>query len=222
MRFYQEITLIKTPEITPYFIWSKLYMQVHLALVEQQNPDKTVNFGVSFPAYHLQETGDKSFGCLGDKLRIFANTEQELEQLNLHKWLNRLADYVHLKSIKPVPENIDGYLQVKRYRANTNLERLTRRFMRREGKRLGRELSFAEAQAMQNQRFAENQSVSLQTAEKHYQQPQVKSFPFIKMQSLSGDKDFSLQIVQEQVSQPQQGRFSTYGLSSQTTVPNFA
>lgn len=214
MRFYQEITLIKTPEITPYFIWSKLYMQVHLAFVEQQNPDKTVNFGVSFPNYH--------FANLGDKLRIFANTENELQQLNLNKWLERLADYVLVEGIQSVPENVKGHLLVTRYRANTNLERLTRRFMRRESKRLGRELSFEEAQTMQNQRFAEKQDVSLQKAEKHYQQPQVKDYPFIKMQSLSGGRDFSLQIIQEPVSQPHQGRFNTYGLSGQSTVPNFA
>lgn len=221
MRFYQEITLIKTPEITPYFIWSKLYMQVHLAFVEQQNPDETVNFGVSFPDYHFQNESAKSFGYLGDKLRIFASTEQELEQLNLAGWLKRLADYVHIKSIKPVPENINGHLQVKRYRANTNLERLTRRFMQRESKRLGRQLSFEEAQALQNQRFAKEQKVSLQEAEKHYQQPQVKGFPFIKMRSESTNKEFSLQIDQQTVEQLQQGLFSTYGLSSKSTVPNF-
>jgi len=33
MKVYQEITIIKTPEISPYFIWSKLYTQLHLALV---------------------------------------------------------------------------------------------------------------------------------------------------------------------------------------------
>src|SRR5690625_5385178 len=85
MRFYQEITLIKTPDISPYFVWSKLYTQVHLALVEQQNPDKTVSIGVSFPAYHYVENEDGGYGTLGDKLRVFANSEQELERLNLQK-----------------------------------------------------------------------------------------------------------------------------------------
>lgn len=224
MRFYQELTLIKTPEITPYFIWSKLYTQLHLALVEQQNPDKKVNFGVSFPEYIYREKdkeGNKEFASLGTKLRVFAPSQQELEQLNLTKWLERLTDYVHIKSIQPVPENIDSHLVVKRYRAKTSLEGITRRFMRRESKRTGRELSFDEAKTLQNQRFAEQQGVSVQVAEKHYQQPQVKNLPFIKMQSLSGSQEFSLIVEQERVGQSQTGIFNTYGLSRTTTVPSW-
>ncbi len=229
LRFYQEITLIKTPEITPYFIWSKLYMQVHLAFVEQQNPDETVNFGVSFPEYRFQEKDGKSFGHLGDKLRIFANTEQGFEQLNLHKWLNRLIDYVEIEPIEPVPENVNGHLLVKRYRAVTNLERLTRRFMRRESTRLGREISFEEAKALQNERFvteqnkrlAEGCKITLSDAEKHFNQPKVKELPFIRLESKSTQKEFSLQIEQLTVNEPKEGTFSTYGLSSQTTVPHW-
>src|SRR5699024_6412398 len=105
-------------EITPYFIWSKLYTQLHLALVEQQNPDKKVNFGVSFPEYLYQEKnndkeGSKEFASLGTKLRVFGPSQQELEQLNLSKWLERLTDYVHIKSIQPVPDEVDSYLLVR-------------------------------------------------------------------------------------------------------------
>lgn len=220
MRFYQEITLIKTPDISPYFVWSKLYTQVHLALVEQQNPDKTVSIGVSFPAYHYVENEDGGYGTLGDKLRVFANSEQELERLNLQKWLNRLADYVHIKSIQPVPENATSYLVVKRYRAVTNMERITRRFMRRESKRTGREISFEEAKALQNQRFAKD-GVSSKEAERHYQNPKVKDFPFVKLKSESTQKEFSLQIEQVEAEQFCQGTFSTYGLSARSTVPHW-
>lgn len=221
MRFYQELTLIKTPEITPYFIWSKLYTQVHLALVEQQNPDETVNLGVSFPEYKSFQKNEISHGTLGNKLRVFASSEQELQQLNLLKWLERLTDYVHIKSIQPVPAEIAEHVYVKRYRANTNMARLTRRFMRRESQKQGRELSFEEAKALQNQRFAKENKVSLADAEKHYQQPSTQEFPFIKLKSLSGDKDFSLQIEQLAANERKEGVFSTYGLSSQATVPHW-
>lgn len=229
MRFYQEITLIKTPEITPYFIWSKVYMQVHLAFVEQQNPDETVNYGVSFPAYHYVDREGANYGTLGDKLRIFAKSERELEKLNLQKWLQRLADYVHIKSIQAVPDNITSHLLVKRYRAVTNLDRLTRRFMRRESKRLGREISFEEAKALQNERFVTEQNkrlsegckITLSDAEKHFKQPKVKELPFIRLESKSTQKEFSLQIEQLTVNEPKEGTFSTYGLSSQTTVPHW-
>ena len=49
MKFYQEITLIDQAEISPYFIWSKLYAQLHIALAEQKNIEDKVSIGVSFP-----------------------------------------------------------------------------------------------------------------------------------------------------------------------------
>lgn len=217
MRFYQEITLIKTPEISPYFIWSKLYTQLHLALVEQQNPDKTVDIGVSFPEYTYQEKEGKRLSSLGIKLRVFASSEQELQQLGLNKWLDRLIDYVHIKSTRPVPENITSFLLVKRYRAKTNLslERTTRRLARRNN------ISIEQAKTMQHERFAREHNVSLEEAEKHYLRPETQSFPFIKVKSYSGDREFSLQIEQVESNKPQQGAFSTYGLSSTTTVPHW-
>lgn len=221
MRFYQEITLMKTPEISPYFIWSKLYTQLHLALVEQQNPDKSVNFGVSFPNYKCFEKDEEVIGVLGEKLRVFANSQAVLEQLNLPHWFSRLADYLHTSSIKEVPSDVTEYLQVTRYRPNLNMEKLTRRFMQRESKRLNKEISFEEAQKIQNQRFVDKEKVTLGAAKSHYSSPRVKDLPYIKMKSLSGKREFSLLINQQPVEQQQQGSFSTYGLSSNATVPNW-
>lgn len=216
MRFYQEITLIKTPDVSPYFIWSKLYTQLHLALVEQQNPDKTVDIGVSFPEYHRFEKDNKTIAVLGNKLRVFANSQAALEQLDLPRWFNRLADYVHVMSIKEVPNHVKEYLQVTRYRPNMNMEKLTRRFAKRKG------ISFEEAKKIQNERFVEsNKASSLEEAERHYANPVVKDLPYIKMKSLSGSRGFSLLIDQQPVEQQQQGSFSTYGLSSKATVPNW-
>ena len=221
MRVYQEITIIKTPEISHYFIWSKLYTQLHLALVEQQSPDKTVDIGVSFPEYHRLDKDNKTITVLGGKLRVFANSQGALEQLNLAHWLSRLADYVHITSIKEVPTHASEYLQVARYRPNLNMERLTRRFMRRESKRAGREISFEEAQEMQNQRLVDEAKVSLEEAKSRYTNPVVKDLPYIKMKSLSGEREFSLLINQQRVKHHQKGSFSTYGLSSKATVPNW-
>ncbi len=60
---------------------------------------------------------------------------------NLAKWLERLTDYVHIKSIQPVPANVNRYSLVKRYRADTNLQRLTRRFMNEKAKERVRKLA---------------------------------------------------------------------------------
>lgn len=221
MKYYIEITLVDNNDSCFYQLWRDFYMQLHLALVEQQNPDKTVNFGVSFPEYKYTEKKGGAFAILGTKLRVFASSETELQQLNLAKWLERLTDYVHIKSIQLVPENVNRYLLVKRYRADTNLQRLTRRFMQRESKRTGKEISFKEASAMQNQRFAKTNNLTLQQAEKHYAQPTVKDLPFIKLKSLSTEEEYSLLIEQVSVEQPCGGTFSTYGLSRKSTVPHW-
>lgn len=215
MRFYQEITLIKTPDISPYFIWRKLYTQLHLAMVEQQNPDKTVDIGVSFPGYQCFEKNGKAFTVLGDKLRVFAKDEQQLEQLDLQKWLARLTDYVHIQSIHAVPSEASQSLVVSRYQPVANLARVTRRLAKRKG------ISFEEAQQLQNKRFAEEHNISLKQAQDHYENPILKDLPFIKMKSLSQGRDYSLHINQKTVDHEMAGSFSTYGLSITSTVPHW-
>ena len=91
MKFYQEITLIDQAEISPYFIWSKLYAQLHIALAEQKNIEDKVSIGVTFPQYIYEEKGDdeKSKVNLGKKLRLFSESESDLKKLDLRKWLER-------------------------------------------------------------------------------------------------------------------------------------
>ena len=55
MKFYQEITLIDQAEISPYFIWSKLYTQLHIALAEIKDDSDKVGIGASFPQYIFEE-----------------------------------------------------------------------------------------------------------------------------------------------------------------------
>ena len=120
MRFYQEITLIETLDASPYFIWSKLYTQLHLALVEQQNSDKTVNFGVSFPNYVAPRIEqDEKGAILGNKLRftpLLRSYKAEFTQM-----AGTSSDYLHVRSIQPVPATTPEYVLVKRYRVNINL-----------------------------------------------------------------------------------------------------
>lgn len=215
MKYYIEITLIDNSEFSLFKLWSKLYTQLHLALVEQQSSDKTLDIGVSFPEYHCHDKEGKTIAFLGGKLRVFANNQAALEQLNLARWFSWLADYVHTTSIKEVPSDVDEYLQVARYRPNMNMERLTRRLAKRKG------ISFDEAKKQQNQSYADEKGVSLEEAMTHYLNPTIKDLPYIKMKSLSGDREFSLLIKQQPVEQPQEGSFSTYGLSSKATVPNW-
>lgn len=197
MQHYIELTLIKDSEISSYFIWSKLYTQLHLAFVEQKDANEQVPYGVSFPEYKTVERKGKKLTLLGSKLRVFANTHKELQVLNLGQWLERLTDYVHIKSIQEVGTATE-YLTVSRYRPPASQEQLARRYASRHS------LSVADALS----RLA------------GYERS-TESYPYIQMKSLSGDSEFSLCICQQVVEQPVEGQFSTYGLSSSSTVPHW-
>lgn len=198
MKFYVEITLIDNLEITPYELWSKLYTQLHLAMVEIKDENNQAPIGVSFPEYRIVENKDKKFAMLGSKLRIFAKDEVSLTRANLSKWLERLTDYIHIKSISLVPEKATSHLIVSRYREPRNPEALARR-------------------------FAQRHKVSLDDAInrlKNYKK-EFEILPYIQLKSLSGGENFNLFISQKIVDKEKAGSFSTYGLSSTTTVPHW-
>lgn len=200
MKFYQEITLIDQAEISPYFIWSKLYTQLHIGLAESKDANEKVNIGLSFPKY-IYEQGDeakKSKVYLGDKLRIFAETQADLEKLNIQKWLDRLMDYLHITSIREVPEaKISGYAIYSRKQVKTNAERLARHRVKRG------DIGFDEALA----RYSNVVTIT--------------DLPYIQMKSLTSDKSFKLFIEKKPATKSETQVFSTYGLSSVSTVPEF-
>jgi CRISPR-associated endonuclease Csy4 len=204
MNHYQEITLIANPEIPLHFIWSKLYTQLHLALVAQKDAHDQVPIGVSFPQYKAdqrdnQSGGGKSVYCLGAKLRVFAPTEAALQQLDLNQWLNRLLDYVHISSIKAVPtERITGYACFSRYRPHFDLARVA-------------------------QRFATFKNISLEAALAHctaHKKP-TQYVPFIPLKSETNQQPFRLFIQQTVRDTAHDGTFGLYGLSARSTVPLF-
>ena len=199
MRYYQEITLIDQAEISPYFIWSKLYTQLHIAFAEVKDINDKVNIGVSFPQYIFEEkTEDKNVKVsLGKKLRLFAQNEADLAKLDIKKWLDRLTDYVHVTSIREVPENIKSYAIYKRKQVKTNAERLARHRVKRG------DIGFDEA-------LARYRHVVTTT-----------DLPFIQMKSLTSDKMFKLFIEKRSIEQSETQVFSTYGLSSESSVPEF-
>ncbi len=204
MKFYQEITLIDQAEISTYFIWSKLYTQLHLALAEQKDPNEKVNIGVSFPKYVFeQKTEDQKAQIhLGDKLRIFAQSDNDLEKLDIRKWLERLTDYLHITSIRDVPSEIKDYAIYKRKQVKTNAQRLARHRIKRG------DIGFDEA-------LARYSNVVTTT-----------NLPYIEMQSLSTSDEqrkrrFKLFIEKVPAEKSETQVFSTYGLSSVSSVPEF-
>ena len=195
MKNYLEVTLLPSGEIPLYFIWEKLYQQLHLALVESQNADKKVEIGVSFPEY---QCGNNKHH-LGSKLRVFATSAEALEKLNLSKWLSRLTDYIHITSIRDVPDKIESYAYFKRLQLKSNNARLARRKAKREG-------------------ISEEQALAYFEGRKE----QYSQAPFIRIKSLSSSRQYRLIIVRENAETNQTAKgYSSYGLSSESFVPIF-
>jgi CRISPR-associated endonuclease Csy4 len=196
MNYYQEITLLPQTEVSVYAIWPKLYLQLHLALVELQNVQPTKLVGVSFPQYKFDGGGKSSF--LGDKLRIFATDEGTLAQLDLKKWLNRLHDYIHITQTRSVPENINRHFCFSRLQVKSNIHRLARRKANR------KDISVEQALVLLN----------------GFKEKKLRE-PFINLGSLSGGERFQLIVGRKEFSHALPGSFSSYGLSAVATVPDF-
>ena len=196
MNYYLELTIIGNPELTPYQIWSKLYTQLHLAFVEQKDAqDKTV-YGVSFPQYRT--LADKKIAYLGYKLRVFAPTEQALSALNLDKRLEHLADYIHISSIRSVPDDIKGYANY--YRATPKMtldERITHQ--------------------------AKRHGVPYHKAAERFEGYKEQSlvYPHIQLTSQTNHQSYPLYIGKQTAEVLTDGRFGTYGLSRTSSVPEF-
>lgn len=193
MKVYQELTLLPDEEIGHYFLWTKVYTQVHLALAECKLEETITDIGLSFPQYHLKKG-------LGRKLRVFAPNEQRLKALNLADKLSRLLDYVHITSIREVPENVDSFQNVSRWREKTGIERKARRSAIKKG------ISYEAALAQWQERGFESF---------------IPDSPYVQVQSLSNNNRFRINIKIEDASDLGDGHFNIYGLSRGGFVPNF-
>jgi len=192
MNYYQEISLLRDAEVSTNFLWQKLYPQIHLALVENKCGEHDSAIGVAFPEYDADEF------LLGTKLRLFAETEPELDKLNLESWLNRLSDYVQLGAIRAVPDQVLGYASFRQIKPKGSREKLARRRAKRSGESFEQALAYFESYEEERSRL-----------------------PFIHMKSESNGQHFQLFIEKQVGEQPQKGLYSSYGLSGTSTVPMF-
>lgn len=197
MNYYQDITLLPDAEANLGSLWHKVYQQTHLALVENKIAEKQSAVAVSFPEY-----GNKQFP-LGDKLRLFADNQAQLEKMNINQWLSRLTDYSHVKPIKSVPDGINQYACFCRKQFKSNLLK----------------------EAIRRAKYKKQ---SVEDAFSHFSHYDKESdLPFINVVSLSMVNDagvsrnFKLFIEQSIVDTPQQCVFNCYGLSKTATVPWF-
>lgn len=194
MNVYQDITLLPDPETDLYFLWQRVYQQIHLALVEVKDSKDQVAIGVSWPHYKYSKAGVH----LGNKVRVFAETEQQLQDLNLSEWLSRFSDYAHITQVRKTPTEIQGYACFSRMNIKSSKASIARRKAKREG------ITYEQALEM----LAD---VQLKRTD----------LPFINMRSLSGDRYFPLFIARKDVDSHREGGFSCYGLSQSASVPLF-
>ena len=201
MTAYLEITLLPDVDISLNFLLQKVYQQLHLKFVEMQRENITGSvqkgglqpIGVSFPKYNAQAN------TLGDKIRLFAQSEAVLERFNAKHTFRKLSDYVHVTNIREVPENGVMFGCFQRVQLKSNNARLARRKAKREN------ISFE--QALFKLRTHAEQRTDL---------------PFMSIKSASNGESFRLFIIYCEKSQASSEQvFSTYGLSDKSTVPIF-
>jgi CRISPR-associated endonuclease Csy4 len=199
MKHYLDITLLPSDDIGVNFLWSKVMMQVHLALVEIQDGNKKVPVAISFPQYRAKLGAKSAF--LGHKLRLLAQDENDFEKLNITKWLNRLDDYVHIKSVAAVPNDISNYESYSKPTKLGSPQGYIKRRMKRKG----------ESEEQASAHFASYQM-----------DPNVKTLPFIKLKSLGSDQTFNMVIKQRNIEKIEETfLFNTYGINSKATLPKF-
>ena len=193
MWFFQDVILQLTEDISASFLWSKVYRQIHLALVNSKDEQGIIRCGVAFPKYSDEHP------TLGHQLRLLAPDESDLQHLNLTEALKRFTpDYVKIKTIRPVPVRAcKGFVTYGRYQPEATVMRKARRYAKRHG-------------------------ISIEEAQKLFPAPINKTrYPYIQLDSMTNHHRFSLFIQKkEAVEQPFKG-FSAYGFSTETSVPDF-
>lgn len=214
MGFYCEITLLPNPEVNINFLWSKVFQQIHLGLVEMQDDQGRVPIGIAFPEYVF----DEKFCLLGSKLRLFAQNEATVAKFDVAKWLSRLSDYVHCTSIRPVPDKLKGYANYSRIQPITSKERLARRYSKRHNINFETALTSLVELSVKSKDGLGYEKKMLRYAE--LPNPTI-TLPFIRQKSLSGGGEFCLWIKKSVVTEPSGSTYSSYGLSTGSTVPEF-
>lgn len=214
MNYYLEINLLPNYEVSLFSLWSKIFQQIHLGLVEIQDAQKRVPIGLSFPEYKMGE----KFGILGSKLRLFAADEAALTRFDVASRLSRLSDYVHCTGIRPVPSTVKGYAVYQREQPKTGRERLARRYAKRHN--LDYETAFNGKVELcaKHDNAAECERMLMSYSEIPHK---TITTPFIRLKSLSSGNTFCLWIKKKEIENSMNGIFTTYGLSSAASVPEF-
>ncbi len=153
----------------------------------------------------LVETGQGEIGIsfpnaqksLGDKVRLHGS-QGALQRFMGNDWRKGLTDYTNATSIAAIPDNC-RYRVVERVQAKSSAERMYRRSVK--NGRLSAEEAEAKIAAVKDEHL---------------------KLPFVQIKSQSTGQSFRLFIRQGSLSDTAEGgRFTSYGLSGNATVPWF-
>ena len=192
MKYYQELTILPDAEVSENQIWSKVYHQLHIALADQMDNGLKGRIGVSFPGY----TNERKVK-LGNKLRIFAEDENELAEMDIKKWLHRYQDYVHITQIRLVPDRLRGYAIYRRYHPKANASQKARRYAKRHG------IDYDEAIKLFPIEIPDT------------------NLPYIQMSSETNSQKYKLYVEKLAYNSEVAEGFGSYGLDNKSTVPDF-
>lgn len=198
MWFFQEITLHPTEEISDFFLMSKVYARLHLALVKSKDAAGKIRCGLSFPEYTAEPRS------LGRKIRVLTQDEETLKQMDIPSVLSQFVngEYVHIAPVRIVPiRRVKQYAIYSRYQPESSVERKARR-------------------------YAKRHAISVEEARGIFPVPtSTESFPYVRIKSRTTGKNFSLFIQKKLVEIPKNeetdSTFSAYGISPQQAVPEF-
>ncbi len=190
MKYYQEITILETFDLSENYILNKVFLDLHKEFVKFNNSNGFF-LPISFPMY------DKNIRTLGNKIRIFFETESEYNMLDINNSLRKYNDFVHFSKIRPIP-NLYQYGCYSRKQSKSNYNRLARRYAKRKN------ISFDEA--LNYYHSVENKYISL---------------PYMNLFSSSSNQNYKLFIEFEIKQQEIFGSFNSFGLSKNGTVPIF-
>ena len=192
LNFYQNIRLFPDEETGAREIGETLFHLLHLAFVENKNPDGNSRYALSFPEY--SKGGSGSFGRL---FRVFACDRDSLVDLDLPRICDRLSGYAECSEIAGVPQ-VHSFLRFCRVQNKTNTETLARRMSKRKG------IPIEEARE----------------AYKDFR-PNVQKLPYFNTRSSSTNQTFALLVNCVCETEEKDGTFTLYGLSSGGNVPDF-
>ena len=193
MKYYIELTAIPMDGIPVYIILGKMMEAIHKCIITQKENGSKDIYAVSFPEYTEK--------YIGRKIRVFANSVESLQRFNIHSMLNSILDYVHITSIRTVPNNIQ-YAIFKRVQINS------RHHMAKY--------------------YAKNYNVSYEDAYKQicirHPNKLILNLPFIQLYSYSTKQKMPLFIKKIKADKPALSNINSYGLNNMScncTVPIF-